>query len=150
MPMDEIDNKIIRILQKDARTPFKHIAKENGVSRDTINNRFNRMLKNNMLLGTTIILDPKKSGEGTFAFMGVKTKMSNSNIIVEKIKEISGLCAVSIAIGEYDIEGIILGKSMEEMIQAKERIENIPDVIDVAIEVFVDTPLLCLENFEFD
>jgi hypothetical protein len=32
----------------------------------------------------------------------------------------------------------------------KENIENIPNVIDVVVEVFVDTPLLCAQNFELD
>jgi Lrp/AsnC family transcriptional regulator for asnA, asnC and gidA len=148
--MDEIDKKILRILQKDARTPFKIIAEEANVSRDTINNRFNEMLKNNLIIGTTIIIDPKKTKEGTFAFIGIKTKIANTDIILEKIKKMSGICSISRAIGDYNIEGILLGKSMEEMSQTKEIIENIPEVIDIIVEVFVDTPLLCPQNFEFD
>jgi len=148
--MDEIDKKIIRILQKDARIPFKHIAKKSSVSRDTINNRFKMMLKNDMISKTTLILDSKKAGDGIFAFIGITTKMSDSDVILEKIKEMPGICSISRAIGEYNIEGIFLGKSMEEMSQAKEQIENVPDVIDVVVEVFVDTPLLCPQNFEFD
>jgi len=150
MPMDEIDKKIIRILQKDARTPFKHIAEKSSVSRDTINNRFKMMLKNDIISKTTIILDSKKSGDGIFAFIGITTKMSDSDVILEKIKEMPGMCSISRAMGKYSIEGIFLGKSMEEMSQAKENIENIPDVIDVVVEIFVDTPLLCAQNFEFD
>ncbi len=148
--MDEIDKKIIRILQNDARTPFKHIAEETNVSRDTINNRFERMIQDKIISGTTIILDSKKSEDGLFAFIGVKTKMSDSDVVLEKIKEIPGICSISRAIGEYNIEGIFLGKSMEEMIQIKEQIKNISNILDVVVEVFVDSPLLCPKNFEFD
>lgn len=150
MSMDEIDKKIIRILQKDARIPFKHIAEEFSVSRDTINNRYKMMLKNDIISKTTLILDSKKSGAGIFAFIGVITKMSDPNAILEKIKEMPGICNISRAIGKYNIEGIFLGKSMEEMSQAKEHIASIPDVIDVTVEVFVDSPLLCPQNFEFE
>jgi hypothetical protein len=61
-----------------------------------------------------------------------------------------GMFIISRAMDKYSIEGIFLGKTIEEMSQAKENIENIPDVIDVSIEVFVDTPLLCAQNFELD
>jgi Lrp/AsnC family transcriptional regulator for asnA, asnC and gidA len=148
--MDEIDKKIIRILQKDARTPFNHIAQEVNVTRDTINNRFNELNKNTTIRGTTILIDPKKTMEGTFAFIGIKTKMPDTDIILEQIKKMPGICSISSAIGDYTIEGLLLGKSMDEMSQTKEIIENIPEVIDVVVEVFVDTPLLCPQNFEFE
>jgi len=148
--MDEIDKKIIRILQKDARTPFIHIAHHINVSRDTINNRFNELNKNNIIRGTTILINPKKTIEGTLAFIGIKTKVPDIESILEQIKKMPGICSISRAIGDYNIEGILLGKSMEEMSQTKEIIENIPAVIDVIVEVFVDTPLLCPQNFEFE
>jgi Lrp/AsnC family transcriptional regulator for asnA, asnC and gidA len=148
--MDDIDKKIIRILQTNARTPFNHISQETNVSRDTINNRFNSLCKNEIIRGTTILLNPKKTIEGTFAFIGIKTKMSDIETILAQIKRMAGICSISKAIGEYQIEGILLGKSMEEMSQTKEIIENIPEVIDVIVEMFVDTPLLCPQNFEFD
>ena len=148
--MDEIDKKIIRFLQKDARIPFKQIAEKLSMSRDTINNRFEKMKQDEIISGTILILDSKKAGDGIFAFIGIITKMSDSDVILERIKEMPGVCSVSRAIGDYNIEGIFLSKSMEEMSQFKESIANIPDVIDVVVEVFVDTPLLCPQNFEFD
>ncbi|NIQ06176.1 MAG: AsnC family protein, partial [Candidatus Korarchaeota archaeon] len=43
--IDEIDVKIIRALQKDARTTFTDIARDCGVSTDTISKRFRKMKK---------------------------------------------------------------------------------------------------------
>lgn len=148
--MDEIDMNIIRALQKDARTPFKHIAKEFCISRDTINNRYNLMVKNEIIVRTMILLNSKKLVGGMFAFIGIKTKMSDSEEIVKKLKDLAGICCISRAIGEYNIEGIFLGHSMDEISRAKEVIATIPDVIDVVVDVFVDSPLLCPQNFEID
>ncbi len=148
--MDDIDKKIIRTLQKDARTPMKHIAKECHVSRDTINNRYNSMVKDEVILGTTILLDSKKLVGGMFAFIGVKSNMSASEAIMKKIGDMMGICCISRAIGMYNIEGIFLGHSMQEISHAKEVIATIPDVIEVVVDVFVDSPLLCPQNFEMD
>jgi len=43
--LDEIDIKLIRMLQNDARTSFKDIAKASNVSIDTIKNRFKNLKK---------------------------------------------------------------------------------------------------------
>jgi len=40
---DEIDEKIVEFLTKDARTSFRKIAKELGKSPDTIINRIQRL-----------------------------------------------------------------------------------------------------------
>ena len=43
--IDEIDLNIIRVLQKDARASFAGIARDCGVSTDTISKRFRKMKK---------------------------------------------------------------------------------------------------------
>jgi Lrp/AsnC family transcriptional regulator for asnA, asnC and gidA len=45
MKVDQIDRKLIRALQKDARTNFADIARDCGVSTDTISKRFRKMKK---------------------------------------------------------------------------------------------------------
>ena len=69
--LDEIDKKIVRILQKDVRTPFKEIAHHCNISTDTIKKRYNKMKENNVIRGTTIVLDPKKIGEGNLVIIGI-------------------------------------------------------------------------------
>ena len=62
MKFDETDIRIIRNLQRDARTSFADIAAECGVSVDTIIKRFQRLRKNGVVRGTTILLDPRHFG----------------------------------------------------------------------------------------
>ena len=54
--IDEIDKNVLRMLQNDARTPFKEIADKCNVSTDTIKNRFNMLKKNGIIRGTTILI----------------------------------------------------------------------------------------------
>lgn len=148
--LDEIDKNILRMLQSNARTPFKEIADECKVSTDTIKNRFNMLKRNGVIKGTTIVVDPKKIGEGNLVMMGIKIVQPFSDSIINMIKKIPGACVVTRAIGEYDIETIFLLGDIEQIGSAKETIEDLPQVKNVNIGILVDRPLLCPKNFEFE
>ena len=147
--IDEIDKNILRTLQNDARTSFKEIANKCNVSIDTIKNRFNMLKKNGIIKGTTIVIDPKKSGEGNLVMMGIKIVQPYSNSIINMIIKIPGACVVTRTIGEYDIEAIFLLKDIEQIGSTKEAVEDFPQVRNVNIGILVDKPLLCPKNFEF-
>lgn len=147
--IDDLDIKIIRLLQQDARASLKDIASQCKTSSDTIKNRFNTMKKNGTLLGSTIVIDPKKIGEGNLVMVGIKIVQPYSDSIISMIKKISGACIVTRAIGKYDIEAIFILRDIERIGTTKETIEDLPQVKSVNVGIFVDKPLLCPKNFEF-
>jgi len=70
--LDEIDVNIIRVLQRDARTNFADIAKDSGVSIDTISKRFKKMKRAGIIRGTTVLLNPKSFGYDCVASFGIR------------------------------------------------------------------------------
>lgn len=74
--IDEIDAKIIRALQRDARTSFANIAAACGVSTDTISKRFKRMKRNGVIIRTTLLLNPKSVGYEHMASIGIRGVLS--------------------------------------------------------------------------
>lgn len=147
--IDETDETLLRMLQDDARTPFKEIADHCNVSTDTIKNRFNMLKKKGVIRGATIVIDPKKIGEGNLVMMGIKIVQPFSDSIISMIKKIPGACVVTRSIGEYNIESIFLLKDIEQIGSTKETIEDFPQVKSVNIGILVDKPFLCPKNFEF-
>ncbi len=57
--MDELDRRIIEILQSDASIPLTKIADTLGVPRPTIYLRFNKMKENGIILGFNLVLGDK-------------------------------------------------------------------------------------------
>ena len=147
--LDEIDVKIIRTLQNDARSPFKEIADQCNVSLDTIKNRFIALKERGVIRGSTIVIDPKKMGLGNLVILGIKIVERYGDSVLNMIKKIPGLCVATKTIGEYDLEAIFLLKDIEQIGIIKEIIEDFPQVKSVDIGIFVDKPLLCPKNFEF-
>jgi len=148
--IDNINAKLLRMLQNDARTPFKLIAKECNVSLDTIKNRYNTLKNNGVIRGSTIVLDPKKMEQGILVIIGIQVVQQFSESVLNMIKKMQGVCVVTKSIGQYDIEAIFLLKDIEQIGITKEKIEEFPQVEVANVGIFVDRPLLCPKNFEFD
>ena len=147
--LDKIDIKIIRMLQKDARTPFKEIASQCGVSTETIKNRFNLMKKKGIIVGTTILIDPKKLEKNHIVIIGIQITQPYSAQVINMVNKIPEMCVVTKAMGRYDIEAIAIQKDIEQIGATKDMIGDFQQVKNVDVDIFVDKTLLCPKNFEF-
>jgi DNA-binding Lrp family transcriptional regulator len=148
--LDEIDITILRTLQRDIRTPFKDIANQCNISTDTVKNRYNKLIENEVIKGSTIVIDPKKIGQGNLVIVGIKVVQKFSESVINMIKKMKGLCVVTKSIGQYDIEAIFLLEDIEQIGITKDKIEDFPQVKSADVGIFVDKPLLCPKNFEFE
>ena len=70
-PADELNSRIIAILEEDGRTPFSEIAQVLGVSEGTIRNRVN-VLRDSNMLRIVAITDPVAREYRTDAILGIK------------------------------------------------------------------------------
>jgi DNA-binding Lrp family transcriptional regulator len=147
--LDEIDIAIIRTLQKDVRTSFKEIANQCNTSTDTIKNRYKKLIKNEVIYGSTIVIDPKRIDKGNLVIIGINVVQQYSDSVLKMIQKMKGLCVVTKSIGQYDIEAIFLLENIELIGSTKDKIEDFPQVKSADIGIFVDKPLLCPKNFEF-
>jgi Lrp/AsnC family transcriptional regulator for asnA, asnC and gidA len=101
--LDEIDNEIIRILCKDARTPFKRIGKMLGVGTDTVFRRFKKLQKEGVISGSTVILSSKAFGIEGLCGLFIKLKPGSSlSLIKNKLAKTSQLTFAHPSWGEYD------------------------------------------------
>ena len=148
--LDEVDITILRTLQKDIRTPFKEIANQCNISTDTVKNRYNKLIENKVIKGSTIVVDPKKMGQGNLVIIGIKVVQKFSDSVLNMIKKMTGLCVVTKSIGQYDIEAIFLLENIEQIGITKDKIEDFPQVKSADVGIFVDKPFLCPKNFEFE
>lgn len=70
-PENDLNQKIIRFLQKDGRTAYKEIAKQLGVSEGTVRNRVNGLRENDQLRIAAMV-DPVADEYKTTAMIGLK------------------------------------------------------------------------------
>ena len=148
LKIDQVDLNLIRALQKDARTSFADIARDCGVSIDTISKRFRKMKKAGVVRGTTILLNPKSFGYECVGSMGVDINYPHLREVVESIRKIPEIIFCTTSMGKHDIFCIAVLKNVGLLGQVKDIIKGHPAVKEVTTNIWVEEILLCPENFE--
>ncbi len=103
--LDEMDLKILRCLQDDAKMTTKQIAAKVNLSTTPVFERIKRLENEGYIKKYTAVLDPDKIGRGFMVFCSVKLKQMNRDIakdfvsVIRNIPEVSACYNVA---GEFD------------------------------------------------
>ncbi len=103
--LDEIDIKILSLLQEDAKLTTKELAAKVNLSNTPVFERLRRLETQGYIKKYVAILDAGKLGRGFLVFCSVKlTQMSRdvANNFVEVIKDIPQVTACYNIAGEFD------------------------------------------------
>ena len=150
MKFDDTDVRVLRNLQKDARTNLNDIAKECGVSIDTIIKRMQRMKRSGVIKGTTILVNPRLTGLDCLASLEVKVDAVDVYDVVAFMKNQPGVVFCTPSMGMQNIFAIAILSSMKELNILRESVKNLDHVKELKTSIWVDDVLLCPENFELE
>ncbi|RMD48110.1 MAG: Lrp/AsnC family transcriptional regulator [Alphaproteobacteria bacterium] len=73
VPLDELDRKLIRELQRDAGRPLEELARKLGSSKTPIWNRIRKLRGLGVLGAPRMLADPEKLGLGACFFVLIRT-----------------------------------------------------------------------------
>jgi len=146
--MNEIDSIIIKRMTEDARVSFRKIARELGVSPDTVISRYGRLQEEGVIRGSTVVLDPKKIGyKGMAAFMidtsptqimATEPSPSETTSILEKLIKMPNIILATKTVGDHDLLAIAVIKDVEHLIATGNAIAKIPGVKDLRLSFWVE------------
>ncbi len=101
--MDELDLRILSLLQENARLSYREIARELKVAVGTVYNRIKRMEEEGVIKGFAPVLDYEKLGFGLTAVIGVKAQGRKIVEIEREIAKNDRVMLVYDITGEFDI-----------------------------------------------
>ncbi|NJE26996.1 Lrp/AsnC family transcriptional regulator [Thermococcus sp. MV5] len=113
--VDELDRKIISILQKDARLSYREIAKKLGIAVGTVYNRLKKLEEEKVILGFSPKLDYSKLGYDLTTIIGVRAQGKRIIEIEREIAKDPHVACVYDVTGEYDIIVIAKFRGREDM-----------------------------------
>ncbi len=87
MKLDDLDRKILALLQDDASLPIQQIADRVGLSVNPCWRRIRRMETDGVIRGRVAIVDPEKVGLALTIFVRVKTR-EHTAAWAEKLAEV--------------------------------------------------------------
>lgn len=100
--LDEIDRRVIKILQADGRRPNTEIARELRVSETTIRKRVSQLVSRG-LINIVAVPTPRAVGMNLSAIIGISVTLPKLREISEELKRQKETRYVGVSTGRYDI-----------------------------------------------
>ena len=111
MLLDDLDRRLIALLQADARTSAADLARQLGVARTTVLARLTRLEKQSVIVGYTVRLGQDEGERGVEAYVGISTAPKSAALVTQRLAalpELRQLCSVS---GEVDYLALLRAES---------------------------------------
>jgi DNA-binding Lrp family transcriptional regulator len=107
MMVSEMEKKIVRCLNQNARKSFREIAKETGISVPAVIQTIRRLEQNGAIKGYVPVLNPEYFGYGLIAIIALRISQGKLLETQKKIAEDPRVLAVYDVTGEWD--SILIG-----------------------------------------
>ena len=151
LQIDDINLKIIDILNKDSSTPFVDIAKRIGVSDATVHIRVRRMIATGIINKFTISVDNDLLGYDHLAFMGINISPGSADQIISDLLRIEEVLEMHEMHGKFDLLLKIRAKNLNQMRDIVEnKICKIPHILESELMTVLKTDkeeqMVSLEN----
>ena len=128
--IDNLDKKILSILSKNARIPFKDVAAECNVSRAAIHQRVQHLIEAGVITGSGFDVNPKSLGYSTCTYVGITLeKGSMYKDVVEMLKHIPEVVECHFTTGPYTMLVKLYAKDNEQLMELLNgKLQGIPGV----------------------
>ena len=104
-PIDSLDRKLLRALQRDSAEPISDLADRCGLSRSACSRRIARLAEAGVIERSVALLSQGKLGLGLTVFIAIKTNQHNavwSNQFQSVVEQLPGILEVHRLGGDID------------------------------------------------
>ncbi|MDL2223994.1 Lrp/AsnC ligand binding domain-containing protein [Bacteroidales bacterium OttesenSCG-928-M06] len=102
--LDELDEKILKMIINNARIPFLEVARACNVSGAAIHQRIQKLTNLGVIKGSEFIVDHDKVGYETSAYMGLYLKNPGQfKKVVDDLQKIPEVVECHYTTGQYDL-----------------------------------------------
>ncbi|MBT3304638.1 Lrp/AsnC family transcriptional regulator [Candidatus Woesearchaeota archaeon] len=115
--IDEIDKKILMILQDDGREQLTSISKKVGLSIDSVHKRIKEMMRKD-IVGITTSIDPRKIGYDLIADNKIRLKNVSAEErtqFIRYLQQHNRVIDIFALMGDYDLTCVLIAKDSNEL-----------------------------------
>ncbi len=146
LDIDNVDLKIISLLNEDAKTPYTEIAKKVFVSSGTVHVRMKKLEDMGVVKSATLNIDFSKLGYDISAFLGIYLEKSSLyDTVIETLKGIAEVVSAYYTTGNYSIFAKIICRDTNHLRLVLDKIQKV-DGIDrtetlIVLEESINRPI---------
>jgi DNA-binding Lrp family transcriptional regulator len=111
MLLDDLDRRLLALLQADARRPVADLARALGVARTTVLSRLARLEQQRVIVGYTVRLGAEDGDRGVQAYVGISTEPRAGALVTQRLATIPELRQLVSVSGEFDSLALLHAES---------------------------------------
>jgi len=138
---DDLDSKILRMLQKDAKLTYEQIGEALERSPSTIRDRIKRMEEDRIILGYSAIVDATRLGIKADAFVSADIDQSQSGRAVAELMTLKNVSEILHLTGERRVLIRVRAASNQELMEIVDRKIRPLGFSNIEITMVLDTVL---------
>lgn len=116
--LDELDEKILKLIVNNARIPFLEVARECGVSGAAIHQRVQRLINLGVIKGSEFLLDTEKIGYESCAYIGLfLSSPSGTANVVRELEKIPEVVECYHTTGQYDMLVKVYARNNKDLLR---------------------------------
>ena len=138
--IDNLDKKILSILSKNARIPFKDVAAECGVSRAAIHQRVQHLIAGGVITGSGFDVNPKSVGYSTCTYVGINLERESMyKDVVQQLLTIPEIVECHFTTGSYTMLLKVYARDNEQLMDLlNNKMQMIPGVVSTETLISLD------------
>ncbi|MBS7647939.1 MAG: Lrp/AsnC family transcriptional regulator [Candidatus Bathyarchaeia archaeon] len=149
--LDDLDFKILTLLQEDSRLSYNKIADKLGISVGTAYNRVKSLEEKGVLKRYTILVDPNKIGYNLTALILIQAEGKHLIDVENEIAKMGNIISVYDITGDFDIAVIARFRDRDGLNQFIKSLLSLPyvkrTVTNVVLNVVKEDFRLKIYNF---
>lgn len=115
MKIEELDRKILNVLNRDARMSFRRIAKELKISPTTLYSKVKKLEKSGVLKGYIPLIDTESVGYNLTAIISLRVRQEKDIEVQKAIAKFPQVGAVYEVTGDWDLILICYFKGRDDL-----------------------------------
>ncbi|MDY7082633.1 MAG: Lrp/AsnC family transcriptional regulator [Halobacteria archaeon] len=119
------EERILKVLEDNAKASYGEIANVVGVSKPTVRKYIEKLEEEGTILGYSAEVDPKKLGGRTVSLVGIDSESDQFLNVVSEIKELDEVKKLYISSGDHDLMAEVAADDNSSL---HEVISNITDI----------------------
>lgn len=138
--IDNLDKKILSILSKNARIPFKDVAAECGVSRAAIHQRVQHLIAGGVITGSGFDVNPKSVGYSTCTYVGINLERGSMyKDVVQQLLTIPEIVECHFTTSSYTMLLKVYARDNEQLMDLlNNKMQMIPGVVSTETLISLD------------
>ena len=115
MKIEELDKKILNVLNRDARMSFRRIAKELRISPTTLYNKVKKLERSGVLKGYIPLINKESLGYDLMAIISLRVRQEKDSEVQKAIAKLPQVGAVYEVTGDWDLILVCYFKGRDDL-----------------------------------